>query len=82
MDTSNTKKLASVDIDNIYKYQPYLLHGSKKNEARDEVMSEINTGNYQNVIYKYNLSSCKRDFVYKVGLYPVLVKIKKWIKGR
>lgn len=74
--------LEKADIADIYKYQPYLLHGSKKNEARDEVMSEINTDNYQNVIYKYNLSSRKRDFAYKVGLYPALVKIKKWIKGR
>lgn len=75
-------KFEKEDIANIFKYQPYLLHGSKKNEARDEGMSEINVANYQKLIYKYKLSSRKRDFVYKIGLYPIFMKIKKLIKGR
>ena len=74
--------LEKYDIDNIYKFQPYLQHGIKKNEIRDKVMSEINSSNYQRVIYKYNISSRKIDCAYKIGLISILDKMKKWIKGK
>lgn len=74
--------LEQADIAHIYKYQPYLKHGSKKNEMRDKVLHELNATNYKKIIYKYHLSSRKRDIAYKLGLYPVIIKMKKLIKGK
>ena len=74
--------LESIDYTDIIRNQPYLLHGVKQNVARNEIMCELNKHNFQKLIYKYKLSSRTRDFAYKIGLYPIVSKIKKFINGR
>ena len=69
-------------IEHIYRFQPYLQHGFKANKNRNVILHNLSEESWKKTIYEYKLSSRKRDVAYSIGLYPVISKLKKIIKGK
>ena len=67
----------NMDIREVYQYNPYLLHGFKKNNQRNEIISVLNEKNWKKVLYRYKLRNPMKVLAYRLGLYSVLRKMKE-----